>query len=146
MSGGVKKAFLAFDGEDFCPHFVEDGGLIAAAGTYFEDFHTRLNVEELALHGHCRGLRDGLGAEYGEGSVFVSEIVKSLVEKPMAWDDKHGLKDAFVGNAFGAEGVAHFLAQAFVFVCVDFVHGSEEWEDLYGGGSVFPTLCTELDC
>ena len=109
---------MALDSEDFGAHAAEDGGLVAAAGAYLQDFHARGDIEQLALHGDGGGVGDGLLTAYLESAVLVGEGVEGTVEKPMALHLAHGVEHRFVGDTLFSHLGDKSLAQPFVFECV----------------------------
>jgi len=110
-AGVVRESGVAFDGENLSGKFGEQGGDVSGTGADFENRVLGGELERFEHEGDDVGLRDGLIVADGKRMVVVGFSTVGCGNEFVTRNTKHGVEDARVGDAAGAElGVDHLAA------------------------------------
>ncbi len=97
------KGRVSFDGEDLRGEFCEKSGDVSGTGADFEDGVSRGELKQFEHDGDNVGLGNSLVVADGERMVFVGLGAERPGDEIVAGNAKHGVEDARVGDAAGAE-------------------------------------------
>ena len=97
------KIRVTLYGKNLCGKFREECGDISGAGADFEDDIGGGELKGFEHDGDHVRLRNGLVVADRQGVIFVGFGTVEFGNKSLAWNAKHGVEDARVGNATGAE-------------------------------------------
>ena len=102
---------VPFDGEDLCGQFCQEGGNVPGAGADFENGVGRGESKRLQHDRDHVGLGDSLIIADGQRMILIGLLTQLLRDEFVAWNAQHGIEDAGIGDATGAElRVHHKLA------------------------------------
>jgi hypothetical protein len=145
-AGVFGEAGMTFDREDIRGQFGEKRGGVSGAGTDFEDGVGCGELEGFQHQGYDVGLGDGLAVTDGEWVIFVGFGAIGPGYEFVTGDAEHGVEDAGIGDAAGAElGVDHVAAGFgllvagfghscfFAFACLRKSGDGAVWLTLYTG-------------
>lgn len=82
----VHEFGATFDGDDFCAHVSEDGGLVSGACADLEDPHAGADVEQFGHKGDDVGLADGLAGDGGQCMVAVGPVDGNIGDEAVPGD------------------------------------------------------------
>jgi len=123
LAGGPRQLGHDLDRENLAAadNLAEDGGLVARAGSHFENLVFGAESEQIGHHRDDGGLADGLAVAYGQRVVRVGVTPQFLRHEFMAWDLGHGQGHGFtemitpqdlpVAGHVGVNGAHHGLVR-----------------------------------
>ena len=102
-AGSDKEGLDPLHGIDLGAEHGEDGGLIAAAGTDFQDGVFLAQAQGLGHEGNDIGLGDCLSFADGQGEISIGLAAQGVFDKEVPGDGLHGVDNGRVGDPPGDE-------------------------------------------